>query len=197
MPFPARIDPETLGARTLAVVEERGFDAWSLRDVARELGVSPNALYRHVGSREGLLVEAAAQAAQELGKSLRRSGLPAAGVERVVAMSRRYVRFGVRRPHAYAAFMNAKPDPTHPRIGPWLALWAHVRAEAAAVVPTAADAAGFALWALLHGRIQLALGPARAAAPDSGLDDAVRALLAGFEACAPVKSPLPPHMAQD
>ena len=194
VPFPARIDPEALGDVALAVVESRGFDAWSLRDVARELGVSPNALYRHVGSREGLLVEAGARAAEALAATLRRGGLPPPGHERAIAIARRYVRFGLRRPHAYAAIMSAKPELDHPRIGPWLSLWAVVQDEVAAIVPGAADAAAFALWALVHGRVQLAAGPARTVSAEAGLDDAVRALLTGFEVAAPIPSPLPPEL---
>jgi AcrR family transcriptional regulator len=40
---------------TLALAEERGLDAVSMREVARRLGVTPMALYRHVGDKQGLL----------------------------------------------------------------------------------------------------------------------------------------------
>src|SRR3954453_22979700 len=40
---------------TLALAEERGLDAGSMREVARRLGVTPMALYRHVGDKQGLL----------------------------------------------------------------------------------------------------------------------------------------------
>jgi hypothetical protein len=64
-------------------------------------------------------------------------------------------------------------------------------------VPDAADAAAFALWALLHGRIELAAGPAYGAATDTGLDEAVHALLTGYRAISPVASPLPAHARRD
>lgn len=196
MPYPAQIDPSTIGERALEIVEAQGWDGWSLRQVAESLGVSANALYRHVGNREGLHVEIAAAAARALAQAVGRRGLPREGAPRVVAIARRYVHFGVRRPDAYRAFMEAKPALDHPRIGPWLELWSTIRDEVGRVVPSSADAAGFALWAFLHGRIQLALGPARAARADAGLDDAVRALLAGFESTGPVPSPLPPRVAR-
>ena len=60
MAFPRRIEPESLGPVALGQIEAHGLERFSLRGVARALGVTPNALYRHVGSREGLLVEAAA-----------------------------------------------------------------------------------------------------------------------------------------
>lgn len=40
---------------TLALAEERGLDAVSMREVARRLGVTPMALYRHVGDKQALL----------------------------------------------------------------------------------------------------------------------------------------------
>ena len=40
---------------TLELAEEEGFDAVSMRAVARRLGVTPMALYRHVGDKQGLL----------------------------------------------------------------------------------------------------------------------------------------------
>jgi AcrR family transcriptional regulator len=40
---------------TLELAEEEGFEAVSMRGVARRLGVTPMALYRHVGDKQGLL----------------------------------------------------------------------------------------------------------------------------------------------
>lgn len=40
---------------TLAVAEEAGLDAVSMRRVATRLGVTPMALYRHVGDKQSLL----------------------------------------------------------------------------------------------------------------------------------------------
>jgi AcrR family transcriptional regulator len=192
VPFPARIDPEQLGAQTLAVIEDRSWEAWSLRDVAKELGVSANALYGHVGGRDELLVAAGEAATRELARALRRAR--GRGVDRLVSMANAYVRFAVRRPHAYGAFAYAKPNPDHPRIGAWLELWAHVRAQVETMLPDAADAAAFAFWALTHGRAELARGPARMAGPTMGLDVAVRALVLGFEQLGTVDSPLPDYI---
>jgi AcrR family transcriptional regulator len=40
---------------TLELAEERGFEAVSMRAVAHRLNVTPMALYRHVGDKQGLL----------------------------------------------------------------------------------------------------------------------------------------------
>ncbi|MEO0601306.1 MAG: hypothetical protein AAF211_07710 [Myxococcota bacterium] len=71
-------------------------------------------------------------------------------------------------------------------------MWLEVRQTVATVNPDAIDAAGFAFLALVHGRAELARGPARQATPRQGLPDAVRALAAGFSAMGKVPSPLPP-----
>ena len=93
--------------------------------------------------------------------------------------------------------MEVKPDLDDQRVQPWNDLFTLVRAVVAAVLPRSADAATFAFWALLHGRLELASGPARAVSADVGLDDEVRALLAGFDVIGKVASPLPSHLAED
>lgn len=199
MPYPAQIDPETLGKRALEVAEERGWDAWTLRDVASALGVTANALYRHVGDRGGLAIAMGGAATEALHAALvagevRKKGDSDAAVR---SLARRFVAFAGRRPHAYAAFMGAKPPPEDPAAAAWMQLWDEVNACVREAVPDAADAAAFALWALLHGRVELAAGPAHGAAIDAGLDEAVDALLRGFRSISPVASPLPPHARRD
>jgi AcrR family transcriptional regulator len=52
---PATIDRSQILDATLALAEERGLDAVTMRAVADRLGVTPMALYRHVGDKQGLL----------------------------------------------------------------------------------------------------------------------------------------------
>src|SRR5690349_13789087 len=49
------INREAILDATLALADERGLDAVSMRAVAARLGVTPMALYRHVGDKQGLL----------------------------------------------------------------------------------------------------------------------------------------------
>lgn len=191
MPYPPQIDADRIGAVGLDVIEAAGWDAWSLRDVAKALGVTPNALYRHVDGRSGLLVEIGSHAARHLAKSVVGPEKPQDPTAAVVAVAERYVDFAVNRPHAYAAFTAAKPDIDNPAVEPWVALWVSVRSVVADAVPESPDAAAFALWALIHGRVSLANGPARMASASEGLAEAVRALIAGFSASGPVGSPVP------
>lgn len=193
MAFPRRIDPGALGPVALKQIESQGLENFSLRGVAKALGVTPNALYRHAGSREGLLVVAAAEAARDLTSTLEQH-CRGEGIDQVLSLAKTYVDFAHRRPHAYRVFMEVKPDLDDQRVQPWRDLFRLVHTAISAVLPHAADSATFAFWALLHGRMELARGPARAVSADVGLEDAVRALMTGFDAIGPVASPLPPHL---
>jgi AcrR family transcriptional regulator len=55
MPRPARIDRAAVLDVTLALADEEGLAAVSMRAVAARLGVTPMALYRHVGDKSQLL----------------------------------------------------------------------------------------------------------------------------------------------
>jgi len=51
----ARLDPDAVIEAALALADESGLQSVSLRRVAQRLDVTPMALYRHVGGKEGLL----------------------------------------------------------------------------------------------------------------------------------------------
>ncbi len=191
MPYPSQIDPETLGARALELVEERGWEDWSLRDVAAAVGVSPNALYRHVPGKQGLHVAIGIAAVRELHAALDEVVPSRSPAVTVVRMTERYVRFAIERPAAYQAFMTAKPDEDDPGLVEWMRLWVRLHEAVGRAVPDSTDAAAFTLWAFVHGRVELARGAARLTDAASGLEDGVRAILAGFVSRGRVPSPLP------
>lgn len=189
VPYPSRIDAEALGRDALAVVEASGWEGWSLRDVARALGVSANALYRHVADRDDLMVAMGEAAAEQLRTAMTPD--KSTPGDELVEMARRYVDFAMQRPAAFSAFCQAKPEPDHPRAGAWLRLWLDVCDRIQPVLPNAVDAAAFAFWSLVHGRAELLRGPARHLDPTAGLAVAVTALIEGFAHRGPVPSPLP------
>lgn len=58
--------PRALIAAASAIIAESGIDALSVRDVARRVGVSPGAPFRHFATRDALLAAVAEQAMERL-----------------------------------------------------------------------------------------------------------------------------------
>ena len=95
-----------------------GADGVVLREVARQLGVSPSAAYRHFPSREGLLAVVGSRARQSLTERMlsamdavhaRSPGKRAA--ERFRACGREYIRFALEEPGLFAvAFRPFPPE---------------------------------------------------------------------------------------
>jgi len=87
----------------LAALRKHGAENLSLRDLARAIGVSQAAPYRHFPDKDSLLAQIAAQGYGELARAMRAasdqarsagtSGLQAAGVS--------YVHFALRHPEQY------------------------------------------------------------------------------------------------
>lgn len=63
---PARLSRQAVIAAARGIIEEDGIEALTMRRVARELGSSPMALYRHVRDKDELLVLLLDQLAAEL-----------------------------------------------------------------------------------------------------------------------------------
>ncbi len=195
VPYPSKLDAEAIANAVLVVLERAGWSDWSLRDVAAELDVHPNALYRHVDGKAGLVIAGGAAAARRLATAIIIEPTEDPDAD-VVVMGRSYVRFAIDRPGAYAAFVRAKPAHDHPSFIAWAELWAYVVATMGRAVPDAAEAAAFSMWAELHGRCDLTAGPASTMSPADGLEDAVGAILHGYRSLGRVASPVPTGAAQ-
>lgn len=90
---------------------EYGPVHFSLREVARRVGVSAPAIYRHFENKEALLSAACAEGFQVFsGYLVRALGESSAG-KRLVATTDQYRRFGLENPLDYRfIFMNAADD---------------------------------------------------------------------------------------
>lgn len=96
----------------LAIVASHGVTGLSLRDVARRLGVSHQAPYRHFTDKRALLDAIAADGFRALGAALRAQAPgPARGdpVARLIELGCIYVRFAREHP-AYYRVMFAAPE---------------------------------------------------------------------------------------
>jgi AcrR family transcriptional regulator len=96
-----------------------GAAALSLRAVAREMGMTPSALYRYFSSREDLLSALYVDAFNSLGAALRAAYQEAAGgrpIDEWVAVANAHRRWALEHPSEYAlAFGTPIPGYTPER----------------------------------------------------------------------------------
>jgi AcrR family transcriptional regulator len=138
-------------AKAAALVAERGADGISLRELAREAGVSHAAPAHHFTDRRGLFTALAAQGWLLLAEAL--TGARPDFVDAALA----YVRFALDHPGHYAVmFDRSLVDPDDPEL---IAAEDAAGAELAQGVGTLDDprakddpqAAALAAWSLVHG----------------------------------------------
>jgi AcrR family transcriptional regulator len=149
----------------LAVIERSGVEALSLRDVARRVGVSHQAPYRHFPSRDHLLAEVVRRCFDDLAARLRarpRAGDPHADL---AGLGRAYLAHAREHPLAYRLmFGTPLPDPAgHPAmVSAARAAFAVVRDAVAVVVASSrpasdadVDAEAIVVWGKVHGLASL------------------------------------------
>jgi AcrR family transcriptional regulator len=152
---------ERLLAAAQAVYLEGGFATFSLREVARRVGVSAAAVYRHYPSKEALLEAVCAQGFQVFGSYLVRALGEATPLERLRASSRMYLAFATEHPQAYRViflgaaegFMPSSPTTGHIDASTFQFLVDRVSECVKARVLAKGDALETAtmIWAHVHG----------------------------------------------
>ena len=142
----------------LRLLEESGSAQLSLREVARTVGVSPTAVYRHFPDKEALLSALAADGfrrmAEEQAAALAGGSAPPDGFN---AMGRIYVRFALRNPAIFrlmfGGFIAGRRDPELAEAEERLS--AGLRAGVEALLPAGSAAAkrvaALRAWSLVHG----------------------------------------------
>ena len=176
-----------------AAIEEArtsGPDGVQVRALAKTVGVSPSAVYRHVPSIDALLAEVAQASRERLavrlvdgrdcgtgGKSRESKAL-----NRFRAIGRAYIEFALAEPHLFdTAFTPTSAGPTRPDDpSPWDVLVAGVRELAdAGVLPAGkADQAALIAWSGVHGVASILVR--QAAVGPLGTDDAIETVLDGI-----------------
>jgi len=167
----------------LAIVEEEGFEKLSLREVARRLGVSHQAPYKHFPSRDHIVAEMVARAFAGFAAHLDARGPAATPRADLGAMGRAYVAYALAHPLNYQ-LMFATPLPAaedHPEM---MRLGRHAftlledaiaRVHAAEGRDASADLVGkdaLFVWSVMHGLVGILH---RNAAPSLGIAPATLA----------------------
>lgn len=92
----------------VALILERGQDAFTLREAARRVGVNHSAAYRHFDDKAALLAEVSAEGFDELGQRMTRDLARAKGEgarARLEILGTAYVGFALDRPAHFRVMM--------------------------------------------------------------------------------------------
>jgi AcrR family transcriptional regulator len=94
---------------SLEVISELGPEGFTLRDIARRLGVAPSAPYRHFADKEAVLVAVAAECGERLGAAMDAAAkLSDDPLDRFRNTGLAYVRFAVENPSHFKIMTHAK-----------------------------------------------------------------------------------------
>jgi AcrR family transcriptional regulator len=158
---------------SLALVAQRGVEAFSLREAARAVGVSPAAAYRHFADKDALLAGLAREAFGRLSHAMERGvarapgtpGTPEHAIAAFGAVGTAYVEFAIGHPADFRVMFGPwctgeeEPVVAGPPGGrqPYAILVDTLDAlVAAGVVPREARAgAEIAAWSTVHGLASL------------------------------------------
>lgn len=143
-------------AHGLKLLAERNADDLSLREVARGVGVSPTAVYRHFPDKVALMAALAAQGLKQLGRE-QHAAFEAAGGGGggFSATGAAYVRFAISNPALFRLIFAG----THPSVDEPDDASRFLHQNAVALAPPGVDAKVFALqaWSIAHGLALLML----------------------------------------
>jgi len=150
----------------LKLLEERRADDLGLREVARAVGVSATALYRHFPDKAAFLRALAAEGFRRLAEAQRLAAAAAGGGEAGFgATGRAYVRFALANPALFRLLFSAMipagdPFERRPEEMPeaFRMLWDNAaRLAPPDAGPQAAPLIALEAWALVHGLAVLIL----------------------------------------
>lgn len=175
----------------LPVIDEKGVDGLSLRELAAGLGVSHAALYHHFAGKSALIDaladEAGALLDERMAAAEREAGSDSR--ERLIAIGMAYVTFAVERSDYYAAFTASRGTQSVAGSGPstatelrgdsWTRLLVVVDAcQSDGVLPKGDPVdLGVYLWSLVHGLAELWRSGQLVALAEAGLEPLARRVL--------------------
>ena len=181
---PTRRDRQKLETReaifraAVELLDEAGYDAFSLRRLAARVGCTPTAVYRHFRDKDELVSAVMMDGYAAFTRSLREAGTHSSDpFVRLDALGQAYVEFGLAHPVMYRVLFMQRPD-IWERMPPErvesvcgsdaFALLAGAVRGAVATGRSKThnvEGASLALWALMHGIVSLCLAMPRLAAP--------------------------------
>lgn len=149
----------------LTLLAENGDKGFSLRELARRVGVTANASYRHFANKEALLQALASEGFRRLDVVQRQAAAGAADDDKLLAAGRAYIRFAHDHPALFGLMFSVIP--VHRR-GDELSEASQASFETLRQAitrgwpseepdPARVTRASLRAWALVHGLAQLLL----------------------------------------
>jgi AcrR family transcriptional regulator len=184
--------PAALLARAEQTLRERGSGALSLRELARDIGVSPAAPSRHFKTKQALLDALALTGFERLAEAIATSqdGVGESFADRLDAVARAYVGFAVRNAALLDLMFSVKHSPeASEELGATAHRWSEQILELIGegqrrgeVRKGAMDRVALPVFAALHGYAGLTVsGMLPPEVAEHGLDDVIASTLRGCE----------------
>lgn len=107
MPARKHIDRQRVLDVSIALADERGFEAVTLASVADQLGIRIPSLYNHISGLPGLRHELTLWGVRQLGEQMRRAAVGKAGNEAITGVAHAYRAFAHAHPGIYTATLRA------------------------------------------------------------------------------------------
>ena len=143
----------------LELLAEGGTDALGLRELARRVGVSAAAPYRHFKDRQALIQAVAAAGFEKFDAAVSGAREGIAPDDQFAAMAEAYVHFALDNPRLYRLMFSSElgrfEDPLLRRAAD--AAYASLAVAAAREDPDAPGEAAIGAWAFVHGLSMLLL----------------------------------------
>jgi AcrR family transcriptional regulator len=147
---------------------EHGYERFSLRKVAERIGYSPTTIYLYFRDKDDLLFTVVDEGFVRFGQQLEAAAASTQDPwERIIALGRAYVAFGLQNPVYYQLMFMQRTDfltrrqagEDQPRITSFRMLRQAVQQAIDAGVLRPGDAESYSdvLWALVHGMVSLAI----------------------------------------
>lgn len=145
-----------------------GYEGFSLRQVAEQIGYSPGAIYRYFDDKDDLLFNVADEGFKLFSAMQTRAAQSSSdAAERLRAMAKAYVDFGLRYPNYYRLMFMERPDllfkSRQAQAVEWLTALGAYQAmftaamEAGVLREGSPVAMSDAWWAMLHGMVALGI----------------------------------------
>ena len=155
MPFPSKTGREAILTAAVERLERGEIQAVSLRSLAAELGIAPNALYRYFADRSQLEAAISAECARRLYAALRAAAGKAKPPRAIRNVAKAYLGFARQHRWLYETLVMPCPlteESAHAHGELWLFV---VELVGRLAGPKKAPEAAVALWAFLHGMASL------------------------------------------